>query len=593
MDVALEDGVSVLDDAVEDTCPPEDSPETLTSTPLSRAKQHSRPFIQPPSLEAAHAALSAIKLILRPPRGSRANGKKSGIGYKVPRINPFVATRMQCIQSLLEVYTQRLGSSKNPRARGLWLSSSDTVRLTKGKGAWFARSLRRWTRSFINDHTALPINPYGKWTTSRLFDEDLVDEIQLHLQSIGKYVRAADIVEYLNREEVQSRLKIKKSISLSTAKRWMHKMGYRWTREKRGMYADGHERPDVVSYRQNVFIPAWKERAGRLRSWSSENPLEEEFYGPLPREMPETAWFHDESIFQGNDRRILRWWHESETPKPYTKGEGPSLMVADFFSPDHGFLRAPDGSSSSRVLFKPGKDRDGYWVSENIIAHAETAMDIITKHFPSSSHTLYFDNAPNHVKRPEGSLSARKMPKGIPKEGTNWGVEIPLRDASGNQVYGANGKPLTTKVKMHGARLLNGQPQDLYFPDNHPVHPGKFKGMAVILEERGFKDASKLRAQCNKRFKCPPGATHCCCRRILFNQSDFVHVETILERVCKARGFRVIFLPKFHCELNPIEQCWGHGKRDYRCCPPSGDEATMQRYVVKSLDSIPLESMRR
>ncbi|PIL30872.1 hypothetical protein GSI_07041 [Ganoderma sinense ZZ0214-1] len=569
----------------------EDEPPNSTLSP--RLKHHSRPFIPPPSLEASRAALAAIKLILHPPRGARANGKMSGIGYKQPQINPYIKWRMECMHNLLELYTQRVSSSKNPRARGVWGASSETIRLIQGRGPSFARSLRRWTRTFIADHTALPENPYGKWTRARLYDEDLVDEIQLHLQSIGKYVRAADIVEYLNRPEVRDRFEIKKSISLSTAKRWMHKMGYRWTREKKGMYADGHERPDVVSYRQEVFIPAWKERAARLRWWSSENPLVEEFHGPLPQEMPETAWFHDESIFQGNDRRVLRWWHESETPKPYTKGEGPSLMVADFFSPDHGFLRAPDGSASSRVLFKPGKDRDGYWASENVIAHAETAMDIITQHFPFSSHTLYFDNAPNHLKRPEGSLSARKMPKGIPKEGTNWGVEIPLRDASGSQVFGSNGKPLTTKVKMHGARLPNGQPQDLYFPDNHPVHPGKFKGMAVILEERGFKDTSKLRAQCNKQFKCPPGATRCCCRRILFNERDFVNVETILERACRARGFRVIFLPKFHCELNPIEQCWGHGKRDYRCSPPSKDEAIMEKYVVKSLDSIPLESMRR
>ena len=581
-------------DEVSSSSEDEDEDETPSSTQSPPLKHHCRLFVRPPSLDTSRAALAAIKLILHPPRGSQTNGKLSGIGYKQPRINPFTKSRMEHIQSLLEVYTRRLSSSKNPHARGIWTSSSETIRLTQGRGPWFARSLRKWTHTFITDHGALPENPYGKWSTARLYDEDLIDEIQLHLQSIGKYVRAADIVEYLNRPEVQEHLKIKKSISLSTAKRWMHKMGYRWIQEKKGMYADGHERPDVVSYRQDIFIPAWKERASRLRWWSSENPLVEEFHGPLPQEMPETAWFHDESIFQGNDRRTLRWWHKSETAKPYTKGEGPSLMVSDFFSPDHGFLHAPDGSASSRVLFKPGKDRDGYWASENVIAHAESAMDIITKHFPFSSHTLYFDNAPNHVKRPEGTLSARKMPKGIPKEGTNWGVEIPLRNASGQQVYGSNGKQLTTKVKMHGARLPNGQPQDLYFPDNHPIHPGKFKGMVVILEERGFKDASKLRAQCNKQFKCPPGATHCCCRRILFNQPDFVHVlETILERVCKARGFRVIFLPKFHCELNPIEQCWGHGKRDYRCCPPSKDEGTMEKYVVKSLDSIPLESMRR
>jgi transposase len=38
----------------------------------------------------------------------------------------------------------------------------------------------------------------------------------------------------------------------------------------------------------------------------------------------------------------------------------------------------------------------------------------------------------------------------------------------------------------------------------------------------------------------------------------------LLETACEARGFRAIFLPKFHCELNFIEQCWGYSKRVYR-----------------------------
>ncbi len=31
--------------------------------------------------------------------------------------------------------------------------------------------------------------------------------------------------------------------------------GYRWQEPKKGQYADGHERPDVVWERDKVFIP--------------------------------------------------------------------------------------------------------------------------------------------------------------------------------------------------------------------------------------------------------------------------------------------------------------------------------------------------
>ena len=47
-------------------------------------------------------------------------------------------------------------------------------------------------------------------------------------------------------------------------------------------------------------------------------------------------WVHDESIFYANDQC---WVHSSESAKPYAKGEGAFQMVADFASPDYGWLR--------------------------------------------------------------------------------------------------------------------------------------------------------------------------------------------------------------------------------------------------------------
>ncbi|KIK73135.1 hypothetical protein PAXRUDRAFT_179183, partial [Paxillus rubicundulus Ve08.2h10] len=80
---------------------------------------------------------------------------------------------------------------------------------------------------------------------------------------------------------------------------------------------------------------------------------------------------------------------------------------------------------------------------------------------------------------------------------------------------------------------------------------GKFKGMVRILEERGF-DTKKLKVQCNRKFECPSGSTICCLQHILYNQSDFVNVESLLEQSCKVKGFTVMFLLKFHCELTFI-----------------------------------------
>ncbi|KAG2096117.1 uncharacterized protein F5147DRAFT_584191 [Suillus discolor] len=96
-----------------------------------------------------------------------------------------------------------------------------------------------------------------------------------------------------------------------------------------------------------------------------------------------------------------------------------------------------------------------------------------------------------------------------------------------------------------------------------------------------------------KDFKCPPDRTDCCCWRLMYTQPDFAKVELNLESMCHARGVNVIFLPKFHCELNFIEQCWGYAKRLYRMKEQSSSEANLERNVLNSLNALPQSSMRR
>jgi hypothetical protein len=282
---------------------------------------------------------------------------------------------------------------------------------------------------------------------------------------------------------------------------------------------------------------------------------------------------------------------ESETAKPYAKGEGHSLMVADFVSADHGWLCSPDGKEHVRILFRAGKAREGYFDNENIRQHAAQAMALLQKYYPDEDHILIFDNATTHLKRPEGSLSALKMTKG---PSANFKVEVNDLGLDGKPIYTPDGKYVKKKVRMGNGKFADGTEQAFYW-DNSSDHPhaGQFKGMAIILEERGFKDASKMKAQCKKKFSdCPPGEKNCCCRRTLFNQPDFANIESILEIDARENGFKVIFLPKFHCELNFIEQCWGYAKRNYRILEPSSLEEVLEKNVVKCLDEIPLITMR-
>jgi hypothetical protein len=546
-------------------------------------------YTPPPTVEEAAFALADLNRVLRPPRDS-------GGGHKDPKLDSLLRRRLERVQMFLRNYTDP--TNKAPG----WQAASLKTAKAFGKTTWLAKRLREWARAYILDREDLPLNIYGTWNTSILEDEDFAQELLLHLQGIGKYVRAVDIVEYVGTPEVLARLKLTKTISLATAQRWMKTVGYRWSKTPTGQFVDGHERVDVVEYRQVVFLPVWAELLSRTRVYATDG---NECLVPPATTRRVVIWNHDESTYYANDRRKIRWVHKTENAVPYAKGEGASMMIADMVSPDYGWLQSPDGKEKVRVVFKAGKNRQGYFTNEDILKQASSAMDILERHYPDEDHVMVFDNASTHLKRADDALSATHMPKFSPKlgkewDGTdwgegrqpkNWGVEVNVVDEDGKQVYRPDGAVLKQKVKMCDGTFADGSPQSLYYPEGHDL-AGVFKGMGQILQERGYVGALKIRAECPK-FHCEKGAVRCCCRRMLYNEPDFVAVESLLEIACKARGFRAIFFPKFHCELNFIEQCWGYSKRIYRQCPVSSKEADLERNVLASLESIPLECIRR
>ena len=47
---------------------------------------------------------------------------------------------------------------------------------------------------------------------------------------------------------------------------------------------------------------------------------------------------------------------------------------------------------------------------------------------------------------------------------------------------------------------------------------------------------------------------------VLSCHDDFRTEKTLVEKFISNEGHQVEFLPKFHCELNPIERVWGQAK---------------------------------
>jgi hypothetical protein len=119
---------------------------------------------------------------------------------------------MEGMLSFLNFYTNP--GSKTYKA---WGPSSIQAAIAISRGRYCAKQLCRLTRQFIKDHTVLPINPYGRWNQFMLVDEDLVNDINLYLQEIGKEISVWKLMEYLACDEVKARHGIIKSISERTA----------------------------------------------------------------------------------------------------------------------------------------------------------------------------------------------------------------------------------------------------------------------------------------------------------------------------------------------------------------------------------------
>ncbi len=299
---------------------------------------------------------------------------------------------------------------------------------------------------------------------------------------------------------------------------------------------------------------------------------------------------HDESVFYANDRWKTQWSHASNDCKPQAKGEGTSIMVSDFLSPDYGQLKTDKRCvsfihfstvselvpqcSDACILLKPGKNRDGYFSNEDLIEQTSNAIDIFEELQPDGQMLIIFDNATTHHAHSSNALSALYIPL-HPRLWVTKKQTICMRDAS----------------------FITGELQSLYYPDNHSMHPGWFKGMKVILQERGIHLDKKTFAQCNKDAfgKCQDKslASKCCYRRVLYNQKDFRDQKGALQELVEARGHICDFYPKFHQELNFIEQYWGAYKYSYRSTAPSSNIKVMENIMIECLDNIPLIQIQR
>lgn len=105
----------------------------------------------------------------------------------------------------------------------------------------------------------------------------------------------------------------------------------------------------------------------------------------------------------------------------------------------------------------------------------------------------------------------------------------------------------------------------MVYPQGH-AKEGIQKGIQAILMERGLYD-ERLLLRCDKCVKnvTTRKSDQCCHSFILSQTPDFLSQrEMLYECIAEMDDVFLHYLPKFHCELNPIELIWALLKQHFR-----------------------------
>ncbi|CAF1665546.1 unnamed protein product [Adineta ricciae] len=321
--------------------------------------------------------------------------------------------------------------------------------------------------------------------------------------------------------------------SAESARLDLRRWGARFDTNANRPYFEGHDRADVVTHRQQ-FLQHFTSNASNYYYVSAgEDP---QWHAPTTT-TPTILICHDESTFRSGDVRSKRWLIDSSAPF-FNKGQGRSVMISDFLvqhsSGPFFYLNEKEWTNATSRYPDLLDDTDLRYMKHSATVTAHLGVDpyfdndIILQQFERLFKLLKFkieyqnhkieilvDNARTHTAKP---FSINDFGKGID---TRCEVsEIVYMD------------------EMNNRKTI-----DCFFKSG--PYKGQSKGLLTIALELGFNVSPSTKLDEIKT--------------LLLGHKAFQNISK-LEQLALDYGFHVIFLPKFHCELNPIEGMWCHQK---------------------------------
>jgi hypothetical protein len=179
----------------------------------------------------------------------------------------------------------------------------------EGSGVYFAQKIQALAHHYQIFEQLPKESCGGACKSQTLLADEQVKKAALdwlNIQTAGK-VTPKKFQEALNATIIPTLLiNLKQPLSERTAHQWLVKLGWRRSVLRKGVYMDGHERNDVVDYRQNVFLPLME---GYERKMAKYEGPDLEYVPPTlqPGEKEIIPNFQDESCLTVNEFKSHAW----------------------------------------------------------------------------------------------------------------------------------------------------------------------------------------------------------------------------------------------------------------------------------------------
>ncbi|KZP09639.1 hypothetical protein FIBSPDRAFT_900319 [Athelia psychrophila] len=448
---------------------------------------------------------------------------------------------------LRDHYRSQLAVCKRPCTQ-----ASQAISHRMGKGPYFARQIC-YHEHYLIRHQRLPPSKasarHGQFTLLDNKNVCLAVHRYLAAKDLGT-ITPDDLCRHVN-GMILPALGLtgpKDKICHRTTINWLHKLGYVCKDVVKGVYFDGHECPDVITYREKFL----KEIATYEKLMCTYDDETMEPVPPLlaPGEHEHVFLAQDECIFHVNEGPHHQWLKTDQQPLK-KKGNGRSIHVSGWICETIGQLQLSEAQleaqaslpeaeqlkvTNARKTIYPGKNHDAWWDLDQLAANLADAVDIFEYTQPGKVTVFLFDcssaheglalNALNVNNMNVGPGDLRNKPKGmhiVLEERVSVWDEL-VKRAKGGKPIGKCKECTKSQVKKDAERRV---------------------AEAEAMGHEDVVDESEIALQNGPEVLSV--SDWCCMHRVLSLQDDFANEKPMLQEYIEKWGHVCIFLPKFHC----------------------------------------------